>query len=128
MKSTCVSGPQIIPISTATDKRRLLNKFKALVKAGHIAVVLEMVSQRDSRVVTPQEWNIICECCEEASLYLAIDEVLTVWRCGAPFAHLLPEYSNHKPSFVVFGKAIGASGLAIHWDGVHVKRLGYANP
>jgi len=87
-----------------------------------------MVRQRDGRVVTPQEWNTICECCEEAGLYLAVDEVLTTWRCGAPFAHLLSEYSNHKPSFVVFGKAVGASGLAIHWDGVHVKRLGYADP
>jgi len=84
-----------------------------------------MVSQQDGRIVSEAEWNTICDCCEEAGIYLAVDEVLTVWRCGAPYAHLLPEYSSYKPSFVVFGKAVGASGIAVHWDGIHVQRLGY---
>lgn len=57
-----------------------------------------------------------------------MDEVLTVWRCGAPYAHLLPEYKSHISSFVVFGKAVSASGIAVHWDGIHVRRLGYADP
>jgi len=115
-------------MSAAGSKQKLLDKFKALVNSGYVAVALEMVRQCDGRVVRAQEWNTICECCEEAGLYLVVDEVLTAWRCGAPFAHQLPEYSKHKPSFVVFGKAVGASGLAVHWDGVHLKRLGYADP
>ncbi|KIW76757.1 hypothetical protein Z517_09201 [Fonsecaea pedrosoi CBS 271.37] len=127
-KSVRIGNPQIIALAYATDKRRLLQQFKNLVATGHIAIVLEMVSQNDGRVVTAQEWKIICECCEEAGLYLVVDEVLTVWRCGAPFAHLLPQYSEYKPSFVVFGKALGACGLAVHWDGVHLNRLGYAEP
>lgn len=110
------------------DKPKLSRKLKCLVNAGYVAVVLEMVSQQDGRVISPAEWNTICECCEEVGIYLVVDEALTVWRCGAPYAHLLPEYSSHKPSFVVFGKAVGASGLAVHWDGIHMKRLGYANP
>lgn len=106
----------------------LMAKFTDLVKTGHIAMVLEMASQSNGRVVIAREWETIAECCEKTGLYLIVDGVFTAFRCGAPFTYQLPRYLKYKSSFVVFGKAVGASGLALVWDGVFIRRFGLADP
>lgn len=98
-------------------------RLRSLRKRGIIAVVVEIVRQSDGHLLSQKEWETICECCESAGLYLIVDESLTAIRCGAPFAYQLRQYRKYKPSFVIFGKAL-APGIAIVWDGLHVKRFG----
>jgi len=60
-----------------------------------------------------------CKFCDAVGmyrLYLTVDECLTTFRCGAFFTHQPPQYSDFRPSFIVFGKALATNGLAI-WDG-----------
>jgi hypothetical protein len=102
-------------------------RLKQLVRDGCVALILEIVRQSDGRVLTRREWNLICECCQEVGIYLIVDECLTALRCGAPFAHQLPQYKEFKPSFVIFGKTLISSGIAVNWDGVHISRLGYTD-
>jgi hypothetical protein len=109
------------------SKRNLHMKLEHLVRDGCVAVILEIVRQCDGRVLTQREWNIICVCCQKVGIYLIVDECLTAIRCGAPFAHHLPQYREFKPSFVIFGKALISSGIAVYWDGVHISRLGYTD-
>lgn len=108
------------------SRNSFVKKLKSLVQEGYIALVVEMVRQRDGRVLKQLEWETICKSCDEVGIYLIVDECLTAFRCGAFFAHQLPQYSGHRPSFVVFGKALAASGIAICWDGAHISRLGYS--
>ncbi len=109
------------------SKPTFQKRLEQLVRDGCVAVVLEIVRQDDGRVLTQREWNTICDCCQRVGIYLVVDECLTALRCGAPFAHQLPQYSEFKPSFVIFGKALFSSGIAVNYDGVHVSRLGYTD-
>lgn len=94
-------------------------------RQGCIGVVVEMVSnQRNGRITTPDEFHNLSEACRESGLILAVDEAMTAMRCGAPFAHQRPEYKDSKPDLVFFGKALGAQGIAINFDGLWMSRLG----
>jgi hypothetical protein len=82
-------------------------------------------NQFDGRVTTSDELRNLSEACRESGLILAIDETITAIRCGAPFAHQRPEYKDSsKPDLVFFGKAMGANGIGINFDGPCMSRLG----
>ncbi|KAF2450857.1 hypothetical protein P171DRAFT_427141 [Karstenula rhodostoma CBS 690.94] len=114
--------PIILSLDLASNKEKLKTKFKSLVKAGYIAVIMEVVRQTDGHILSQLQWEAICQCCQSTGLYLIVDESLTAIRCGAPFGHQLPQFCNYKPSFVFFGKAL-SPGLGIFWDGVRIDRF-----
>lgn len=108
---------------TRDDLSRSLANSK---KLGCIGVVVEIVNnQCNGRVTTPEELQNLSDACAENGLLLAIDETITAIRCGAPFAFQRPEYRHTRPpDLVFFGKALGASGAAIHFDAPFMQRLG----
>lgn len=90
-----------------------------------------MSNQRNGRVIDPSELHNLASSCEANGLLLAIDETITALRCGAPFAHQRPEYAkgpSGKPDLVFFGKALGAQGIAVNFDGPFMRRLGIDAP
>ncbi|KAI4244400.1 MAG: hypothetical protein LQ352_006826, partial [Teloschistes flavicans] len=90
-----------------------------------VAVMAEMVSARDGRVMRPEVWEELVKACDAYDLMLVVDEALTAIRCGAPFAYQLPQYCKHGyPDLVLFGKAVRTNGVAIEWRGVNVGKLG----
>lgn len=108
-----------------------LSAFLSTAKLlGCIGVVVEVVNnQFHGRVTTPEELRILSEACTENGLILAIDETITALRCGAPFAYQRPEYKGiRKPDLVFFGKALGANGIGINFDGPYLNRLGIDKP
>ncbi|KAK2007158.1 hypothetical protein LZ32DRAFT_695593 [Colletotrichum eremochloae] len=122
-----LSGPtpiilQKADIGHARDLTTLLSEYKE--EEAIFGVVVEMVSSTTGEVLTSSEWDNISQACESLGLYLIVDENQTAIRCGAPFAHHLAAYKRFRPSFVLFGKGLKASGLAVYRDGVTVSQLG----
>jgi adenosylmethionine-8-amino-7-oxononanoate aminotransferase len=109
----CGPPAQLLSRNLMRNRAQLTTKFRELAKVGTIAVLVEMVQQASGHVLTSDEWENICISCEEANLYLIVDEALTAVRCGAPFAHQLPQFQKFTPSFVYFGKFLATAGLAI---------------
>ncbi|KAF6230752.1 hypothetical protein HO133_000011 [Letharia lupina] len=91
-------------------------------KAKHcVALLVEIVRARDGCVMTAEQWEMTVQACRKHRMILIVDEAMTAIRCGAPFAHQLPEYERHgRPDFILFGKGIRTNGIAIDWKGVNV--------
>jgi len=98
---------------------------------GCFGVVVKTVNSQDNgRLTTPTELQNLRDACTSCGLVLAIDETMTAIRCGAPFAHQRPEYQGIKPDLVFFGKALGAQGIAVNFDGAYftARCLGLDSP
>jgi hypothetical protein len=121
--STIIGTPSILSLDLLLHRPAFLAELIRLRSSGHIALLIEIVRQHDGYVLTTEQWDMICSCCEEVGLYVIADEALTAIRCGAPFAFQLPGYAKHRPSFVQVGKAVVSGGLAVCWDGVRMYRL-----
>lgn len=121
--SHCGPTPETLSNYLLRDKARLKSSLNKLRNKGTIAVVIEIVQQATGYVLTSDEWDCLGSACEQAGLYLIVDEALTAVRCGAPFAHQLPQYRNYTPSFILFGKFLGTAGLGICWNGVGVHQF-----
>lgn len=119
------SGSVPAVISPESTEKAMRAQLKDLETQGYFAVLVEIVLSDTGQVVDPEMYNRLARLCKEVGLYLVVDEALTAIRCGAPFAHQLPQYSKHKPSFVLFGKGFRTCGLAVYPDGIGIKRMGY---
>ena len=117
--------PLVIKTSKAT---RIDAQVKAAKSVGCVALIAEIVSARDGEIVSECVWKHLLKACERHELLLVVDEALTSIRCGAPFAHQLPQYCKHGfPDLVLFGKAIRTNGIAVDWRGINVGKLGIDN-
>ncbi|KAK2745944.1 hypothetical protein FQN55_006016 [Onygenales sp. PD_40] len=121
------SGPKPVVVSTDDDMpRETLSESLAQAKReGCIAVVVDMVSTENGSVLPPERFKLLQTCCAENKLWLIVDEALTAIRCGAPFAFQRSEYGVGNPDLVAFGKGLGASGIAINFDGPLTRPLGF---
>jgi hypothetical protein len=119
----CGPPVKLLEFSLMQDERRLTTKLELLKKDGVLALIVEIVQQRNGYALTSSDWENVYRSCKKAGIYLIVDEALTALRCGAPFAHQLPQYSDFRPSFVLFGKALAAAGIGICLDGLHVSRF-----
>ena len=116
------SRPIVIGLTNA-------GKIDAQVKAakglGCVTLIAEIVSARDGKVMGESAWKSLLKACERYGVFLVVDEAMTSIRCGAPFAHQLPQYRKHGlPDLILFGKAIRTNGIAVEWRGINVAKLG----
>ncbi|OLN95797.1 hypothetical protein CCHL11_02743 [Colletotrichum chlorophyti] len=93
---------------------------------GCIGIIVEIVeNQYNGRVMDPETLRRLGAICAKEHLLLVVDETLTAIRCGAPFSFQREEYLGvASPDLVFFGKAIGAQGTAVNFDGQFIKKLG----
>ncbi|CAI0655359.1 unnamed protein product [Colletotrichum noveboracense] len=117
--------PEILRLKDIVSVTSACKSLSILKAKGVIGVAVEMVSSSNGRPLKPDEWANLAKACHSLGLYLIVDEAQTAIRCGAPFAHQLPDYADHVPSFVIFGKGLRTSGLATCVNGVTVSHLGY---
>ncbi|KAI4184565.1 MAG: hypothetical protein LQ346_006089 [Caloplaca aetnensis] len=102
----------------------LMDQVGAAKEAGCVALLVEVVRSRDGRPMPPGVWQVTVEACRTHGLFLIVDEALSAIRCGAPFAHQLPEYRRGgRPDLVLFGKGVRTCGVAVDWEGVNMKGL-----
>jgi len=115
-----------------SDDDTLNAQFAEAKRKGCIAVLFDMVSTDDGRVLRPEQFGTIKKCCARHRLLLIIDETMTAMRCGAPFSFQRPEYAcqapEYQPDLVIFGKGIGVSGIAINFNGTITKDFEYTDP
>ena len=98
-------------------------------QSGCVALIAEIVRARDGVVVSQTAWKHLLRACEKHNLVLVVDEALTAIRCGAPFAHQLPQFQRHGlPDLVLFGKAVKTNGVAVDWRGINMQKLGIDDP
>ncbi|KAL8828558.1 MAG: hypothetical protein Q9170_006552 [Blastenia crenularia] len=122
---TAACGPQPFLITMSADPQSVMEQIKAAKTEGCMAIVVEMVRSSDGRKMYEPVWQAIVQACRQTGMFLIVDEALTAIRCGAPFAHQLPEYRRHgPPDLVVFGKGIRTCGIAVDWHGVNIEELG----
>lgn len=113
------------PVVIEMDPRTIDQQIKAAVDNYCIAFFVEIVRSQDGRVLSPEQWRASLESCGKYDIVLIVDEAMTAVRCGAPFAHQLPEYRcQGRPDLVLFGKGIRTSGVAVDWNGTNIKNLG----
>jgi hypothetical protein len=91
------------------------------------AVVVELMSGQDGRMLNPLFYRALVEYCASKRIALVVDEILTGLNCGSPFLHTSEDYAGSDkrrlPSAVLFGKAFSLSGFAfcettirgLHW-------------
>ncbi|KAI0409926.1 pyridoxal phosphate-dependent transferase [Xylaria palmicola] len=128
--SAIAAGPKPFIVNMREADEATLNAQFAEAKVnGAIAVLFDMVSTEDGLVFAPEKFGLVKRLCAENRLLLIVDETMTALRCGAPFAFQRPEYARqgveYQPDFVIFGKGIGVSGIAISFGGVITKGLTY---
>lgn len=111
-------------LSRNFDSVSLCRELRALQNRGYIGILFEIVSANGGMVISSEQWNMLAESCLQCELFLVVDEALTAVRCGAPFAFQRPEYAKYEPSFILFGKGIRVSGLAVNPRGVMISKLG----
>jgi 4-aminobutyrate aminotransferase-like enzyme len=117
----CGSKPVVVQMDSKTIEKQI-GKAKG---NKCIAFLVEMIRSRDGRPLTSDQWRATVDACEKHNVMLIVDEAVTAIRCGAPFAHQLPEYRFHgQPDLVLFGKAI----RAVVWNGINVGKLQITGP
>ncbi|KAL8758168.1 MAG: hypothetical protein Q9184_004009 [Pyrenodesmia sp. 2 TL-2023] len=122
---TVACGPR--PFEVDMDPKTIMRQIKKAKNGGCVVFLVEVVRSRDGRAMAPDIWQATVEACKVHGLFLIVDEALTAIRCGAPFAHQLPEYRQHgRPDLVLFGKGVRTCGIAVDWDGVNMKNLAIA--
>lgn len=125
------TGPEPFFIEAGdTPIYKLANRLCEAKESGCIAVVVEMVSGTNGKVISPSFFIALQKSCLEIKLFLIIDEALTAIRCGAPFSFQRNEYTrehteNGGPDLVFFGKGIGLCGFAVNFDGQLMARTGF---
>ncbi|KAG8162823.1 hypothetical protein KVR01_007301 [Diaporthe batatas] len=111
------TGP--IPAEVPRDLKKLTEGFfDELASSGHFGVFVEMMSSRDGKPLEPAIWNRVAQQCSRTGLVLVVDEAMTAVRCGEVFMHKMPQYKQHAPSIVVFGKGFQTAGCALCAGGV----------
>ncbi|PGG97207.1 hypothetical protein AJ79_09290 [Helicocarpus griseus UAMH5409] len=122
------SGPKpfIVSVGGGVTQEQLNTALAQAKRQGCIAVVVDIVSTDNGSVLPPEHFKLLRRCCEQNKLWFIVDEALTAIRCGAPFAFQRSEYDGEKPDLVAFGKGLGASGIAINFDGSMTEPLGFA--
>jgi hypothetical protein len=86
--------------------------------SGAVALIVHIVyTNQPHQILPPHQLHELAKICKTIRLPLVIDETLTALRCGAPFAYQREEYHGIQPDLVVFGKALGVSGLAVNFEG-----------
>lgn len=113
----------IVEMKLLNNQQALRRRIMGLPRLVCIAPTVQIVLD-DGRVLGWRSWDTIAQACSDAGLYLIIDEAMTAFRCGAPFAHMRPEYGVYKPPFVIFGKGLQLSGIAAFCDGVTFSKRG----
>ena len=117
--STVACGTK--PVVVRTDSGEIDKQVKRAKTKHCVALIIEIVRARDGCVMTSEQWDMTVQACRKHHMILIVDEARTAIRCGAPFAHQLPEYKRRgRPDFILFGKGIRTSGIAIDWKGVNV--------
>jgi len=120
-------GAKPFVVNTRTPAK--IDKQVRLAKEeGCVALVAEIVRAADGTVISEAQWKALLEACKKHCLILVVDEALTAIRCGAPFAHQLPQYrSSGLPDLVLFGKAVRTHGIAIEWQGINIQKLAFTD-
>ncbi|KAL8912797.1 MAG: hypothetical protein Q9171_002255 [Xanthocarpia ochracea] len=118
------NGPRPIIIKTF-NANNIDIQIRAAKSFGCVALFAEIVRARDGRALSESLWKNILKACEKHGMILVVDEAMTSIRCGAPFAHQLPQYCKAGfPDLILFGKAVRTNGIAIDWRGINIKKLG----
>ncbi|OHE95194.1 hypothetical protein CORC01_09581 [Colletotrichum orchidophilum] len=117
--------PFLLHIDGVSDEE-LRDQLYIAKEKGCIGIIVEIVeTQYNGRVLDRSVLKRLSVMCAEEQFLLAVDESLTAIRCGAPFSFQREEYFDvASPDLVFFGKATGAQGVAISFDGQFVKRFG----
>lgn len=119
-------NPIIVKTHNAAGIDDQVRKAKQM---GSVALIAEIVRARDGVVISQIAWKHLLRACERHNLVLVVDEALTAIRCGAPFAHQLPQFQKHGlPDLVLFGKAVKTNGIAVEWRGINMQKLGLTDP
>ena len=117
------NGPA--PFIVKSDSPNIDSYVAKAKREGCVALIAEIVLSKDGITLNPEIWRRLVESCRKHELILIVDEAMTAIRCGAPFAHQLPEYQKHgRPDLVLFGKAVRMNGVAVDWQGINVQQLG----
>ena len=109
------------------DSRKKISidlQVKRAKEAGCVVLIVEIVRAGDGKAITPRLWKQLLKACKKYTLVMVVDEALTAIRCGAPFAHQLPEYQEHgRPDLILFDKGVRTHGIAIDWNGINISKL-----
>lgn len=117
----CGAKPFVVKTRKPAEIDKQVRRAK---EGGCVALVAEIVRAADGSVISEAGWKALLDSCERHSLVLVVDEALTAIRCGAPFAHQLPQYrKSGLPDLVLFGKAVRTNGIAIEWQGINIQKL-----
>ncbi|KAK4975700.1 hypothetical protein LTR66_010900, partial [Elasticomyces elasticus] len=118
MKSVACGPPPILIDTDSLDGESLHDQLSAVKKQGCIAFLIEMIRSSDGHPMEAGAFQAVATQCERVGLALVIDECLTAFRCGAPFACQRPEYiSKACPDFVLFGESLQICGIGISYEG-----------
>lgn len=121
--SSVACGPEPVIVRMIPDM--ISQQIKKAKAKKCIALLVAIVRSSDGGVMTANEWLATLQACKEYGMVLVVDEAMTAIRCGAPFAHQLPEYKCHgRPDLILFGKGIRTNGIAVDWQGINLQRLG----
>ncbi|KAL9128868.1 MAG: hypothetical protein Q9175_007434 [Cornicularia normoerica] len=118
--------PTVIATQNTAEIGRQVRNAK---RSGCVALIAEIVRARDGVGISQTAWKHLLRACKKHNLVLVVDEALTSIRCGAPFAHQLPQYQKHGlPDLVLFGKAVRTNGIAVDWRGINMRKLAITDP
>ncbi|KAL5343680.1 pyridoxal phosphate-dependent transferase [Aspergillus crustosus] len=120
--------PFIITRDDFKSAATLLERLVAAKKEGCIAVISDLVNASDGSVFPADLFRMLRVACAKARIMLLVDEAMTAIRCGAPLVSQRPEYSDDddlQPDLIAFGKGMGVSGIAINFNGLMMRHLGY---
>ncbi len=124
---TLANGTKPFGINTH-NPAKIGSQVKSAKAQGCVALIAEIVRAADGTAISPLSWRRLLEACKRYTLVLIVDEALTAIRCGAPFAHQLPEYCKFGyPDLILFGKAVRTNGIAVEWNGSNIRKLGITN-
>ena len=123
MKSVACGPPPILIDIDSLHGGSLHDQLSAAKEQGCIAFLIEMVRSSDGHPMEAGAFQAVAIQCEKVGLALVVDECLTAFRCGAPFACQRPEYINKAcPDFVLFGKGLQVCGIGINYDGACTRK------
>ena len=124
----CGPKPVVIDINTISAES-LDTKLADSKTQGCIALIVEVLNTEDGSVILPEHFGMLKASCVRHGLFFIVDETLTAIRCGAPFSFQRSEYAlveqDKKPDFVIFGKGVGVSGIAVSFEGATIRGLTY---
>ncbi|KAK5796093.1 hypothetical protein VI817_005378 [Penicillium citrinum] len=110
------------------SEEKLVKKLIEAKQSGCVAVVCDLVNASDGSIFPPEYFRLLRICCDKIRICLLVDEAMTAIRCGAPLVSKRPEYfedGSNQPDMIAFGKGMGVSGIAINYDGLMIRRMGY---